>query len=52
MFIFGNQLGDKVQDPKELIDLIEAKVHSGEISEMRIDEAYQRILKMKRNLKN
>jgi beta-N-acetylhexosaminidase len=47
MLIFGNQLGDKFQDPKELIDIIEKKVLSGEISEQRINEAYQRIVTMK-----
>jgi len=52
MFIFGNQLVEKAQDPKDLIDLIEQKVHSGEISETRIDEAYRRIIKMKTSLKN
>ena len=48
MFIFGNQLSDKSQDPKEVIDLIEAKVKSGELSEARIDEAYRRIKKFKK----
>lgn len=50
MFIFGNQLADKEQSPKELIDIIEEKVHSGEIPEQRINEAYQRIMKMKASL--
>ncbi len=53
MFIFGNQLVEKAQnpkDPKDLIDLIEEKVHSGEISETRINEAYHRILIMKKTL--
>lgn len=52
MFIFGNQLAEKAQDPKDLIDLIEEKVSSGEISEVRIDEAYRRIIRMKASLDN
>jgi beta-N-acetylhexosaminidase len=47
MFIFGNQIAEKVQDPEELIDLIEANVHSGAIPEERINEAYKRIMTMK-----
>lgn len=50
MLIFGNQLVDKFQDPKELIDIIEQKVISGEIKEERINEAYQRIIKLKQSL--
>ena len=50
MLIFGNQLVDKFQDPKELIDIIEQKVISGQIKEERINEAYQRIMKLKRSL--
>lgn len=47
MFIFGNQLVDKPQDPREIIDMIEANVLSGAISEARIDEAYARIVAFK-----
>ncbi|HGF0817239.1 TPA: glycoside hydrolase family 3 protein, partial [Legionella pneumophila] len=47
--IFGNQLVEKFQDSTEIIDMIEQKVRSGEISEQRINEAYQRIVKMKRS---
>lgn len=50
MLIFGNQLVGTYQDPKQLIDIIEKKVHSGEISEQRIEEAYQRIVNMKKSL--
>ncbi|WP_045097433.1 glycoside hydrolase family 3 protein [Legionella fallonii] len=50
MLIFGNQLVDKLQDPKELVDIIEKKVRSGEIPEQRINEAYKRIVKMKQSL--
>lgn len=47
MFIFGNQLVEQPQDPKELIDIIEQKVQSGDIAETRIDEAYRHIVTMK-----
>ena len=50
MLIFGNQLVKQFQDPKEIIDIIEQKVRSGDISKQRIDEAYQRIVRMKRTL--
>lgn len=49
MLIFGNQLVEKFQDSTEIIDMIEQKVRSGDISEQRINEAYQRIVKMKRS---
>jgi len=47
MFIFGNQLADIPQDPREVIDLIEKNVHSGAISEQRINESYARIVAFK-----
>ena len=52
MLIFGNQLTDdgKEQDPQEIIDIIANKVAQGEISEERINEAYQRIIHLKRKL--
>lgn len=50
MFIFGNQLTDKPQTPKEIIDIIEAKVKSGEISESRINNAYQHIVQFKHTI--
>jgi beta-N-acetylhexosaminidase len=50
MLIFGNQLVDKMQDPEELVDIIEAKVNSGEIPSERINEAYQHIVTMKQTL--
>ena len=50
MFIFGNQLAPKANDPKELIDIIEKQVNSGEISEGRINEAYQHIIKLKHSM--
>lgn len=47
MLIFGNNLPAPPQDPKQVIDLIEAKVNSGEISQERINEAYQHIVTLK-----
>lgn len=52
MLIFGNQLTDKPQNIKNLINLIEAKVRTGEINEHRIEEAYQRIITLKRTIKS
>lgn len=50
MFIFGNQLVDTPQDPKEVIDIIEKQVQKGKISKKRINDAYQRIVKLKKIL--
>ncbi|MBA3537397.1 MAG: glycoside hydrolase family 3 protein [Tatlockia sp.] len=50
MLIFGNNLSVEPQDPKQLIDIIEAKVHSGEISQKRINEAYQHIVALKQSI--
>ncbi len=50
MLIFGNQLTDKNQEPQEIIKIIEKKITSGDISEERIDEAYQRIRHFKKNI--
>lgn len=50
MLIFGNQLSNEPQDPKTIIDLIEAKVKSGEIDRARINEAYRRIITMKKSI--
>ncbi|MDP3704371.1 MAG: glycoside hydrolase family 3 N-terminal domain-containing protein [Legionellaceae bacterium] len=47
MFIFGNQLVDKPQDPREIIDRIETDVLSGVISEARINESYARVVAFK-----
>lgn len=50
MMIFVNQSVLKYQDPTVIIDIIEKKVRSGEISEQRINESYERIIKLKRGL--
>lgn len=50
MFIFGNALSPENQDPEQLINIIESKVQSGEISEARINEAYERIVTLKKSL--
>ena len=48
MLIFGNQQAG-MQDPKELVDMIELNVLLGIIPEQRIDEAYQRIIRLKKS---
>ena len=50
MLIFGNNLSITPQDPKQLIDMIEAKVLSGAIKPERITEAYQRIMVLKQSI--
>lgn len=50
MMIFGNNLSDKPQDPAQLIDIIEAKVVSGDIKLQRINEAYKHIVALKHQL--
>jgi len=50
MMIFGNNLSIEPQDPKQLIDIIEAKVKSGEISQKRINDAYQHIVNLKKSI--
>lgn len=50
MLIFGNNLSVAPQDPEQIIDMIEAKVLSGDISRKRINEAYQRIKALKQSL--
>ncbi len=52
MMIFGNNLTVAPQDPEQLIDLIESKVKSGEISQKRINDAYQHIVVLKQSLEN
>ncbi|WP_367606192.1 glycoside hydrolase family 3 protein [Legionella sp. W05-934-2] len=50
MLIFGNQLSEKPQSAKQIIDIIESKVQSGEISLSRIDDAYQHITTLKQSI--
>ncbi|WP_019215684.1 glycoside hydrolase family 3 protein [Legionella tunisiensis] len=50
MLIFGNQFSASAQDPKVVIDIIEAKVKAGEIKASRIDEAYRHITAFKRSI--
>lgn len=47
MLIFGNQLSETPQDPKELIDLIVEHIESGAIPMARIDDAFSRIVSLK-----
>ncbi|MBN9228785.1 MULTISPECIES: glycoside hydrolase family 3 protein [Legionella] len=50
MLMFGNNLSVPEQNPAQVIDIIEAKVQSGEIRQERINEAYQHILALKKSL--
>ena len=50
MLIFGNNLSVEPQDPEQLIDIIEAKVLSGDINPERINDAYQHIRALKQGL--
>ncbi|HHF0524787.1 TPA: glycoside hydrolase family 3 protein [Legionella anisa] len=50
MLMFGNNLSTPAQDPIQVINIIEAKVQSGEISQERINEAYQHIVALKKSL--
>lgn len=49
VLIFGDQL-DETPKVTTLVDLVEKKVESGEISMKRIDEAYDRIVRLKATL--
>ncbi len=51
MLIFGNQLINKPQDPKEIINIIEKKVALGEIPLDRINEAYRHITHFKQQIR-
>ncbi|MBI2785326.1 MAG: glycoside hydrolase family 3 protein, partial [Legionella longbeachae] len=51
MLIFGNNLSVNPQDPKQLIDIIEDKVLSGDINPERINDAYQHIRALKQTIK-
>jgi beta-N-acetylhexosaminidase len=50
MLVFGNNLSVEPQDPEQLINIIEAKVLSGEINPERINDAYQHIRTLKQSL--
>ena len=50
MLMFGNNLTIEHQNPERLIDIIEAKTQSGEISQKRIHEAYQHIVALKKSI--
>lgn len=52
MLIFGNNLSVEPQDIEQLIDIVEAKVLSGDISPERINEAYQHIVALKQTIKH
>lgn len=52
MLMFGNNLSVPQQNPTQVIDIIEAKVKSGEITQERINEAYQHIMELKKSLRD
>ena len=49
IMIFGNQL-QSAQDPKQIVDMIYDDVKAGLISVKRIEESYQRIVRLKKRL--
>ncbi len=51
MLVFGNQLSATPQDPKEIVNIIYDDVLSGRISENRINEAFQRAMRLKDKLR-
>jgi beta-N-acetylhexosaminidase len=50
ILVFGNQLVSTPQDPQQIVDIIYQDVMSGKISESRIDEAYQRVITLKKKI--
>jgi len=50
ILVFGNHLVTTPQDPQEIIDLIYNDIQAGKIPESRIDEAYQRIINLKKKI--
>lgn len=48
MLIVGNQLATKPQSATEIIDCIEDLVNAGQIEKARIENAYERIVRLKR----
>ena len=52
MFIFGNQLSDRPEDPKTLIDKIESQVLDGIIPRDAIDHAFKRIVRFKHTIRS
>jgi beta-N-acetylhexosaminidase len=50
MLLFANQLVAIPQYPQQIVAMIYANVMAGKVSEQRIDEAYQRIMQLKKAL--
>ena len=50
ILVFGNQLVAVPQDPKAIVDLIYQDVKTGKIPLKRINESYQRIMRLKKLL--
>lgn len=52
MFIFGNQLADKPQDPEEVIDIIMKNIQKGKIKQEQIEKSFTRINLIKSQMSN
>lgn len=51
ILVFGNQLVSAPQDPNQIVEMIYQDVKIGKISESRINEAFERIMKLKQQLR-
>lgn len=52
ILLFGNQLVDRMQDPKEIVEMIYQDVMDGKIAQSRIEESFERIVKLKAQLRD
>jgi beta-N-acetylhexosaminidase len=50
LLMFSNQLVATPQDPKQIVDMIYNDAMAGKISQTRIEDAYQRVMTLKRRL--
>ena len=48
ILVFGNQLVAASENPQKIVDMIYEDVRSGKIAERRINEAYKRIMRLKK----
>lgn len=51
ILVFSNQLVQTPQDPAEIVEMIYQDVMTGKIRQSRIEEAYQRIIRLKQKIK-
>ena len=49
MFAYQSEFPEKDPLPQQIIDLIYADIQNGKIKESRIEEAYQRIMTLKKD---